>query len=367
VTSRIDRANAEGRVPAALVRERQRLEGAIRARAMHAAGGVPTGARDLDVPALLSALGDTLLVQIVEIGGRLRVLVCGDGRVRGFAAGGAAAARREVDFARFRLNRMAHNRSATGLDALEIAGRRLQEALLGEAADRLGDRPVVIVPPGSLHAVPWALLPALRERDVGVAPSAAAWSRAAALPPPEKGSTVYVRGPGLVAGEVATLAREQPDAVALGSGTALADDVLAALDGAGLAHIAAHGVFRADSPMFSSLLMDDGPLTVHDFERLSAAPYRLILPSCESAVLSPAGADELLGLTSTLLPLGTAGIVASVVPVDDEAVVPLILALHRRLRAGATLARALNGARRECAEDAAQLVAGWSFIALGAA
>ena len=48
--------------------------------------------------------------------------------------------------------------------------------------------------------------------------------------------------------------------------------VLGALDGAPLAHIAAHGTFRADSPLFSSLRMDDGPLTVHDFERLGRAP-----------------------------------------------------------------------------------------------
>ena len=49
---------------------------------------------------------------------------------------------------------------------------------------------------------------------------------------------------------------------------------------------AAHGVFRADSPMFSSLRLDDGPMTVHDVERLRRAPFRLILPSCESGLLA---------------------------------------------------------------------------------
>ena len=37
-------------------------------------------------------------------------------------------------------------------------------------------------------------------------------------------------------------------------------------------HVAAHGTFRADSPMFSSLRLDDGPMTVHDVERLRRAP-----------------------------------------------------------------------------------------------
>ena len=78
----------------------------------------------------------------------------------------------------------------------------------------------------------------------------------------------------------------------LGQGSATAADVLAALDGAWLAHIAAHGTFRADNPMFSSILLDDGPLTVHDFERLGRTPYRLVLSSCDSGVVATVGTDE---------------------------------------------------------------------------
>jgi CHAT domain-containing protein len=142
--------------------------------------------------------------------------------------------------------------------------------------------------------------------------------------------------------------------------------VLAAIDGAWLAHIAAHGRFRASSPLFSSLGLDDGPLTVHDLERLRRAPHRLVLSSCDSGISAPAGADELLGLTSSLVPLGTVGIVASVLPVNDAAVVPLMLALHQRLRAGASLAESLRDARLQLATDPVAAATGWSFIALGA-
>jgi CHAT domain-containing protein len=82
----------------------------------------------------------------------------------------------------------------------------------------------------------------------------------------------------------------------LANSGATAETVLDALDGAWIAHIAAHGIFRADSPLFSSLHMYDGPLTVYDFERLQRAPHRLVLSSCDSGVGAPAGADELLGL-----------------------------------------------------------------------
>ena len=113
--------------------------------------------------------------------------------------------------------------------------------------------------------------------------------------------------------------------------------------------------------------MDDGPLTVHDIERLRQAPHRLILPCCDSARLATAGADELLGLSATLLPLGTVGIVASVGPVNDTATAGLMRLLHVGLRRGLTTAEALRDARSAMAADPIAAATAWSFIALGAA
>jgi CHAT domain len=56
------------------------------------------------------------------------------------------------------------------------------------------------------------------------------------------------------------------------------------LDGARLAHIAAHGVFRSDNPMFSHLRLVDGPLTVYELERLARPPRTVILSACDSAL-----------------------------------------------------------------------------------
>jgi CHAT domain-containing protein len=230
----------------------------------------------------------------------------------------------------------------------------------------------VVVPPGRLHGVPWAALPALTGRAVTVAPSAGAWLRARAAPGPRAGGTLVVGGPGLAAGpaELAAVAGRHEQVTVLQGRDATAARVMAALDGSALAHIAAHGTFRADSPLFSSLAMADGPLTVHDLERLRRAPYRLILPCCDSARLAPAGADELLGLTAALLPLGTAGIVASVGPVNDAATAAPMLVLHEGLRGGLTTAQALAGARAAAAAaggDPLAIATAWSFIALGAA
>jgi CHAT domain-containing protein len=163
------------------------------------------------------------------------------------------------------------------------------------------------------------------------------------------------------------VAQMYDDVTVLADGAATAEKVLYALDGAWLAHIAAHGTFRADSPLFSSLHMHDGPLTVYDFEQLQRAPYRLVLSSCDSGVLAPTGANELLGLVSSLLPLGTAGIVAAVVPLNDQAVVPLMVDLHRHLRSSQTLAEAVYRVRRGLTGDPVQQATAMSVIALGAA
>jgi CHAT domain-containing protein len=165
---------------------------------------------------------------------------------------------------------------------------------------------------------------------------------------------------------MAELARHYPTATMLAGGRATAERVLRALDGAWLAHVAAHGTFRADSPMFSALRLDDGPLTVYDLERLRRAPHILVLSSCESGVAQPVGADELLGLTSSLVPLGAASILASVVPVNDRASAPLMTAVHGHLRAGHPLPVAFALARRDTADDPVAFATASAFVALGA-
>ncbi|MEZ0073242.1 CHAT domain-containing protein [Planotetraspora sp. GP83] len=371
ITVRADEARSSGAPVPALDRERRRLEREIRARTLRIRAETTSGGHRFDVRALIDRLGGGALAEIVSVDGDLHVLLCGEGRVRRFRAGRAADAAAEIEHVRAGLRRLAYDGAPGRLPLIEEGGRRLQEILLGPAVRHLGEGPVVVVPPGRLHGVPWAVLPALRDRVVSVSPSASAWLRAADLaPPPVAGpGVVLARGPGLESGggEVPLLAALYGDAAVLENGDATASAVLKAIDGSRLAHVAAHGTFRADSPMFSSLRMDDGPLTVYEFEQLGRAPYRIILPSCDSGRLEPVGADELLGLATALLPLGTAGIVASLVPVNDEAVIPLMLALHDRLRAGSSMAEALRDARREAPGDALHQATGWSLTAIGAA
>ena len=366
VAARLDSAHDTRGTAPVLERERRRLETAVRQRVLHTPAVAAARAESFRTPDLLGQLGDTDLIELTDVDGQLHAVVAAGGRLRLVHVGPTQAAVHALAHALFALRREGVGRGTHRLDLTEI-GRRLEVNLLGDSVRLLRDGPLVVVPTGKLHAVPWGLMPALRERPTSVTPSASAWLRARRAPRPEEDRVVLVGGPRLITGdaEVRHLVQRYPDAVVLADGDATAERVMATMDGAWLVHMAAHGTFRGDSPLFSAIELADGPLTVYDLERLKLAPYRVVLSSCSSAIGVSVGADELLGLVSALISLGSAGVVASVVPVNDPATVPLMTALHDHLRAGADLPSALALARHAVGADPVAQATAYSFIALG--
>jgi CHAT domain-containing protein len=366
---RLDSAgNAE--VAAKLHQERARLETAIRDRTRRTAGH-PQPSRSsgaAQVAEILDRLDGHQLIELITVSDTLYAVVADEQRVRLHTVGPTNVAIREVELARFMLRRLAYGLTPDGaLAGLRTAGRRLQDALLGPATEDLDGRPVVIVPPGRLDAVPWALLPALRAASIRVAPSAAIWLRAMNAKPPRKRRAAFVVGPGLdgTIEEVTRIAAQYTAPIILRAGTATAERTLAALDGAWMAHIAAHGAFRADNPLFSALRLDDGPLTGYDLARLNRAPFRLVLSSCDSAVAAHIGGDELLSLASALVPLGTASLLASVVPVHDAVTAQFMIAFHDQLCRSDSFPDALCAAQADADDDPIAVATAMSFVALG--
>jgi CHAT domain-containing protein/tetratricopeptide (TPR) repeat protein len=358
---------------AALENERGRLEERIRRRTHTQSAERKITAAALSVDEIVSSLPDgTALVAIARVDGVAHVVVARNGRVRRFQAGSSDEIDRTAEFARFVLRSAAMGTEAAAAAmtaALEDQAAQLQELLFGPAVKVLGDGPVVMVPPAQLQSIPWDALPAFRDRPISVSPSASAWLRSCRATKPRGRRVALVTGPRLesAGAEIPELAQAYKNATVLGDGAATCDATMKALDGAWLAHVAAHGTIRTDNPMFSALELDDGPLTVYDLERLRRAPYRLVLSVCESAVGAATGADELLGLSSALIGLGTAGLLAAIVQVNDEATVPFSLTIHERLRAGDDLATALMHARQAAGDDPVARATAYSFLALGAA
>jgi predicted negative regulator of RcsB-dependent stress response len=360
---RLAEARQDGEPTDALERERLRLERAVRAESHTLSATTAEQQKPPSVEEIVAEVGDGCLVELVDVDGTLHVLVVHAGKVRRQVAGATEEIAALLGPAAMLLRRASRGRA---IDSSAL-GTQLQQAILGDAARLLPDGPVTLAPTARLHGLAWALLPVLGARPFSVVPSAGQWLRARATPRPRSRQTLLISGPGLATGgaEVPLLASSHPDATLLAGPDATLNNVLGQLDGADLVHLAAHGHFRADSPLFSALDLADGPLTVHDLERVRRAPYRVVLSACESGVLAPVGAEELLGLAAALFSLGTAGLVSSVAEVNDAATADLMVELHAALARGDDPATALHEVRRSTAGDPVAAGTAAAFLALG--
>ncbi|HEY2949573.1 MAG TPA: CHAT domain-containing protein, partial [Micromonosporaceae bacterium] len=371
----IYRQRIAGRGVARLVQRQVALERTIRdymRRQRHSSAVMPL-AQPVRPADLAPALGETALVEYVALDEKLYAISIVDGRARLRAVGEVSAVRALVDRIAFTLRRVGHryaseaSRSAAST-LLRQSARALDTVVVRSIADEVQDRPLLVIPTGPLQSVPWSILPSCSGRPVTVAPSAALWWQAN-RDAPDAGSRVAVVGyglPGAVSEAIAVAALHRTDPL-LGA-DATVDAVTEAMSGAGLAHLATHGMVRPQNPLFSSLVLEDGPLTVYDLERLAGVPQMVILAACDSGRTVVRAGDELLGISATLLSRGAQQVVASVVPVPDVETAPVMVAFHEALVAGQPAPRALADAQQKIATDGgAAMAAAAGFVCVGAA
>ena len=362
VVAQIQEGGLAGKNIRGLQSARMQLEQEIRELARFAPGGGYAPEPPLDLTALANRLGDRALVEYVRLDDTLHAVSLVDGRLQHHRLGSYKAVLTELESLRFSLQRMALRHGSAALqqaahDAFDYARHALDEALLRPVGKVVEDRPLVLVPTGSLHALAWSVLPSADARPLTVAPSARTWLTAMEGRDAAGGQTVagslgekvaLACGPGLphAEAEIAELATKwYPLTKPLCGEDATAQAVADALDGADLAHIAAHGHFRADNPLFSSLELADGPLTVYDLEGLGRAPATLVLSACETALSGIRPGDELMGVASAVFALGTRTLIASVAPVGDAETKALMGVFHEQLSRGASAASALTAAQ----------------------
>ena len=327
------------------------LEAAIRSRSRLVDPSGGASGRLRDIKEARGALGERACVEYVEYAGSLHAVTIVGGTVRLHQLP-AESSRDDAEWLRFGLSRLARGRAsaAQGValrDSVWASASALDVSLVQPIQATVGGAALVIVPTGFLHAVPWSALPSLRGRPIEIAPSLTTWVELARLRPSRRRKSVLLAGPRLrhALAEVRSLSSLRPGARVLAGKHATAAATLDALDGAALAHLACHGRFRVDSPLFSALELADGPLNVYELQRLGIAPEIVVLSACDLALSRLHPGDELLGLPAALLGMGARTIIASVIPVPDATAKRLMVAFHRNLVAGLEPAAALAGAQ----------------------
>jgi hypothetical protein len=189
LAAQIRRAESAGRSTQSLIAEQNRLETAIRRRTRVAAAAA---GRPLPIPRaseVARRLGPRALLEYVELDGRLHAVTVVSRRVRVARPRPSGRVHEELEWLRFALARLAEQRGGPGRDAAlggaTASAGALDELLLGPLASVVDSaESVILVPTGSLHAVPWSLLPSLRGRPVVVAPSVAVWMGLESRAPP---------------------------------------------------------------------------------------------------------------------------------------------------------------------------------------
>ncbi len=109
-------------------------------------------------------------------------------------------------------------------------------------------------------------------------------------------------------------------------------------------HIATHGHFRQDNPMFSAIRMGDSYLSLFDLYQLTLPVELITLSGCSTGLNVVSAGDELIGLARGLMHAGAQSLVLSLWDVHDKSTAEFMTAFYRLLQKGESKAAALRGA-----------------------
>jgi len=117
-------------------------------------------------------------------------------------------------------------------------------------------------------------------------------------------------------------------------------------EAAQIIHLATHGEFRPDAPLFSTLYLADGPLTVTDVFNMVLNASLVTLSACQTGTSAVGGGDELVGFSRAFLYAGAASLLMSLWRVEDQATARLMDRFYQGV---------LDGQRKPAALRQAQL------------
>lgn len=199
---------------------------------------------------------------------------------------------------------------------------------------------VTILPHGLLHHIPFHALfdgqTYLLDRfEITYAPSATVFALCQSRSMFQTGKTLIMGVADetipAVARELTAVSHHYPDATVYLNEQATLSALQAGVAGCSLLHLACHGLFRADNPMYSALKLSDGWLTAVQTIQLNLSNALVTLSACETGLHQVVNGDELLGLTRAFIGAGAATIIVSLWLAQDETTTALMSHLYHHL------------------------------------
>jgi CHAT domain-containing protein len=316
-----------------------------------------------DLKQVRAALGpDASLLEFFQVGSRFVAMVVTQEDLRLTELGSIAEVTDSIRMLEFQLSRL----RVKGLEStdveqflLETVRSRLQELyrqLVAPIAKWLRGSHVVIVPHAVLHCLPFHALAdgdsyVIDRFTVSYAPSAGIYSVCQQRNSSSSGPALLmgVDSPGAnrIRQEIRAVAAtlKDPD---IRLGREATSKVLREVGPTSrLIHIATHGIFRRDNPLFSSVRLADSYLTMYDLYQLNLPVGLLTLSGCGTGLGVVAAGDELLGLMRGVLLAGAQSLLATLWNVDDRSTARFMSLFYEHLQSHTDPAAALQHAMRE--------------------
>jgi CHAT domain-containing protein/Tfp pilus assembly protein PilF len=185
---------------------------------------------------------------------------------------------------------------------------------------------LIFVPHGPLHFLPFH---ALKNDDlyladaytISYAPSATVFTLCQEKPRSQKQRSLVLgipdeRAPQILT-EVQSVAALLPRAALFLGEQATAEVLRQKGPETGLLHIATHGVYRQDNPMFSAIRLGDGYMNLYDLYQMRLGAKLVTLSGCATGMNFVAAGDELLGLQRGLFCAGATSLLLALWDVHD--------------------------------------------------
>lgn len=229
--------------------------------------------------------------------------------------------------------------------------QKLFEKLIEPLARLTGERDLTIVPVGALHYVPFHALfdgekYPVENRQVNYAPSATVWQFLASKPQRKLKNALLIgyadESIPLVTREIENLKKIFAESKSYTGERATFAAFTENAENFDVLHLACHGQFRPENPMFSSLHLANGWITVRDVCSQNLNAEIVTLSACETGLNKIFAGDEILGLARGFLTAGANSLILSLWTVNDAATAELMEIFYTELKRGATASQALK-------------------------
>ncbi|MEO6590246.1 MAG: CHAT domain-containing tetratricopeptide repeat protein [Pyrinomonadaceae bacterium] len=252
--------------------------------------------------------------------------------------------------------------------------QKLHEKLFAPLEKFTEKRDLVIIPASSLHYVPFQALfdgekYLIESREISYAPSATVWSYLQKKHGQKSKNALLIgfadeRIP-LVNNEIKQLKKIFATAKSFTGKNAKFSAFTENAGDFDILHFACHGQFRPENPMFSSLHLADGFVTVRDICSQKLKADLVTLSACETGLSKIFAGDEILGLARGFLSAGANSLVLSLWTVSDEATTRLMKNFYKNLQRGDSISASLAKAQREFIKQDAHPYYWSPFILIG--